>query len=138
MCMRVSIFIYSFRKVGMTLDTAMNLCKKRRPIVDPIVSFITQLHQYEEKCRSLGLIQNVHEEDETPSVNEEDNAPRPSKESLKRKATGPDLPSESSVEVISRTSSRSENDKVEIVSSTPSNTTSAKRKAIGPTMPSKS
>lgn len=47
---------FLMRKVGMTLQRALSLCRARRPDVDPIPAFMTQLQTYETKCRRLGVI----------------------------------------------------------------------------------
>lgn len=86
------LFIFCFRKVGMTLDAAMNLCKKRRPMVDPIAPFISQLQQYEQKCHSMGLIHTVEGEEKSKAgASEREGESFPSK-NLKRKAIGPAMP----------------------------------------------
>ena len=74
------------RKVGMPLDSALNLCKKRRPIVDPIAPFISQLQQYEAKCRDLGLIQTSGDKGQS-STDGDIHC-----KGLKRKAIGPSRP----------------------------------------------
>eukprot|EP00978_Attheya_sp_CCMP212_P039263 scaffold202677_cov51-Attheya_sp.AAC.2 len=41
------------RKAGMTMDESLDLCRSRRPVVDPIPAFLEQLRQYEEKCKGV-------------------------------------------------------------------------------------
>ena len=40
----------------MTYQQALQLCKQRRSIVDPIPSFCEQLERYEQECRELGYL----------------------------------------------------------------------------------
>jgi len=50
------VAFYLMRKVGMPLDAALALCRRRRPGADPIPAFLAQLRKYEERCRELGVI----------------------------------------------------------------------------------
>jgi hypothetical protein len=50
------------RKANMTLHQAMILCKRRRQVVDPIPSFLTQLGTYEEQCRTGGYLTAVDDD----------------------------------------------------------------------------
>lgn len=43
-------------KQGMTFDSALELCQKKRPGVEPIPAFVDQLRRYEIQCREVGLI----------------------------------------------------------------------------------
>jgi hypothetical protein len=118
----------------MTLDAAMNLCKKRRPIVDPIAPFLLQLEQYESKCRALGVIPTVDEEGKSSTTVSDSN-------SLKRKAIGPIMPpterSELKIDPLNIMSDSplgsTENEKQEDPESTPFK--NLKCKAIRPIMP---
>jgi hypothetical protein len=65
----------------------MDLCKKRRPIVDPIAPFILQLQQYERQCDVLGLIHRGKEQLQSNTDGQE-----PSNQGVKRKAIGPTMP----------------------------------------------
>eukprot|EP00550_Attheya_septentrionalis_P009804 CAMPEP_0198284708 /NCGR_PEP_ID=MMETSP1449-20131203/4163_1 /TAXON_ID=420275 /ORGANISM="Attheya septentrionalis, Strain CCMP2084" /LENGTH=147 /DNA_ID=CAMNT_0043981913 /DNA_START=344 /DNA_END=787 /DNA_ORIENTATION=- len=35
------------------MDESLDLCRSRRPVVDPIPAFLEQLRQYEEKCKGV-------------------------------------------------------------------------------------
>jgi len=45
---------------GLTLREGMDLCKRRRPEVDPIPAFVGQLKIYESRCREMGKIQSTN------------------------------------------------------------------------------
>lgn len=43
---------------GLTLQEGMDLCKRRRPEVDPIPAFMEQLMTYESRCKKMGMLQS--------------------------------------------------------------------------------
>jgi hypothetical protein len=43
----------------MTLQQSLQLCQRRREMVDPIPAFIDQLKEYEKECRSWGYLTAV-------------------------------------------------------------------------------
>lgn len=47
------------RKANLTLKQSLELCRRRRPIVDPIPAFLDQLTTYERECRALGYLTAV-------------------------------------------------------------------------------
>lgn len=47
------------RKTNMTLQQSLQLCQRRREMVDPIPAFIDQLKEYEKECRSWGYLTAV-------------------------------------------------------------------------------
>ena len=51
-----AVIMFLMRKANMTLHQAMILCKRRRQVVDPIPSFLTQLGTFEEQCRTGGYL----------------------------------------------------------------------------------
>ena len=50
------VILYLMNKVGMTLDGAIILIKRRRAIAAPIPAFLKQLKEYEQQCLDLNLI----------------------------------------------------------------------------------
>jgi len=50
---------FLMRKVGMTLESALKLCRARRSVADPIPAFVEQLAEYEKKCIRIGSIKVV-------------------------------------------------------------------------------
>jgi hypothetical protein len=50
------VLFYLMNKVGMNLEEALALIKRRRPCVEPIPAFLEQLKRYEVECKSLRLI----------------------------------------------------------------------------------
>uniref|UniRef100_A0A7R9ZF94 protein-tyrosine-phosphatase n=1 Tax=Pseudictyota dubia TaxID=2749911 RepID=A0A7R9ZF94_9STRA len=50
------VIFFLMRKLGMTFDKAFALCRRRRPDVNPIPAFVTQMRKYEMKCRKMGII----------------------------------------------------------------------------------
>jgi hypothetical protein len=51
------------RKANMTFQQSFSLCKRRRPVVDPIPAFVDQLKKYEKECREWGYLTAVDEVD---------------------------------------------------------------------------
>ena len=51
-----AVLFYLMSKVGMTLKNALELCRTKRPCVEPIPAFLDQLGRYEIQCREEGLI----------------------------------------------------------------------------------
>lgn len=47
---------FLMRKVGMTLESALDLCRARRSVAAPIPAFVEQLAEYEKKCVRIGSI----------------------------------------------------------------------------------
>lgn len=47
----------------MTMDQSLELCKRRRPIVDPNSAFMGQLRTYEKDCRDWGHLTAVNGKD---------------------------------------------------------------------------
>ena len=52
------VIFFLMRKLGMTYADAFELCKRKRPVAQPIPSFVDQCQKYEHKCRKLGIIQS--------------------------------------------------------------------------------
>ena len=52
------VIFFLMRKLGMTYADAFELCKRKRPVAQPIPSFVDQCQKYERKCRKLGVIQS--------------------------------------------------------------------------------
>lgn len=52
------VIFFLMRKLGMTYADAFELCKRKRPVAQPIPSFVDQCQKYEHKCRKLGVIQS--------------------------------------------------------------------------------
>ena len=42
----------------MAYTDAFELCKRKRPVAQPIASFVDQCKKYEQKCRKLGVLQS--------------------------------------------------------------------------------
>ena len=51
--------LYLQSKCGMTMKEAFTACQRRRPQIDPILSFRDQIRKYEEVCIAEGYIQTV-------------------------------------------------------------------------------
>mmetsp|Transcript_50230 Transcript_50230/g.74570 ORF Transcript_50230/g.74570 Transcript_50230/m.74570 type:complete len:180 (-) Transcript_50230:142-681(-) len=56
------------RKAGLTVQSALELIRSRRPEAAPISSFMKQLSEYETKCRSLGVIREKQQKVEEARV----------------------------------------------------------------------
>ncbi|KAL7531906.1 hypothetical protein ACHAXR_004301 [Thalassiosira sp. AJA248-18] len=56
-----SVIMFLMRKANMTLNQSLKLCQRRRPIADPIPSFLDQLRTYEKECRSWGHLTAMDE-----------------------------------------------------------------------------
>lgn len=52
------VIFFLMRKLGMTYADAFELCKRKRPVAQPIPSFIAQCRKYEQKCLDLGVIRS--------------------------------------------------------------------------------
>ena len=78
-----AVIMFLMRKANMTMNQAILLCKRRRHVVDPIPSFLTQLRTYEEQCRTGGYLTAM--DDDIHDVND-DVANEDCKGDLKRKA----------------------------------------------------
>lgn len=63
-----AVIMFLMRKANMTMIQAMILCKRRRYVVDPIPSFLSQLRTYEEQCRTGGYLTAV--DDDVHDVND--------------------------------------------------------------------
>jgi len=48
-----AVIMYLIHKVGYTYNQAYNLCKLKRPIIQPIPAFVNQLQIYELQCRQM-------------------------------------------------------------------------------------
>jgi hypothetical protein len=57
-----AVIMFLMRKANMTLHQAMILCKRRRQVVDPIPSFLSQLGTFEEQCRIGGYLTAVDDD----------------------------------------------------------------------------
>ena len=53
----------------MSLDEGLTLCRRRRPEVNPIPAFMSQLVAYEKTCMDLGLISKSDDSKGTGAVN---------------------------------------------------------------------
>jgi hypothetical protein len=89
-------------KQGMTFDSALELCQKKRPGVEPIPAFVDQLRCYEIQCREVGLIPScstdgggAEGQDET---SEKDGSRK--RKTSKSSSIGPSLPPSSKRRVI--------------------------------------
>lgn len=71
----------------MTYQEGINLCKRRRPEVDPIPAFVTQLKVYESRCREMGTIRL--KEGSIRNIQEGDRDGRGTKRKAERVAIGP-------------------------------------------------
>lgn len=69
-----AVIMFLMRKANMTMNQAMILCKRRRHVVDPIPSFLTQLRTYEEQCQTGGYSTAVDDDvhDKNDHVAKED------------------------------------------------------------------
>ncbi|KAL7534649.1 hypothetical protein ACHAWF_004900 [Thalassiosira exigua] len=61
--------MFLMRKADMTLNQSMALCRRRRPVVDPIPTFVDQLRAYEGECRSRGHLTATDEAEEGEKAN---------------------------------------------------------------------
>ena len=52
------VIFFLMRKLGMSYADAFEICKRKRPVAQPIPSFVDQCKKYERKCRKLGVIQS--------------------------------------------------------------------------------
>lgn len=52
------VIFFLMRKLGMSYADAFEICKRKRPVAQPIPSFVGQCKKYERKCRKLGVIQS--------------------------------------------------------------------------------
>ena len=89
-------------KQGMTFDSALELCQKKRPGVEPIPAFVDQLRRYEIQCREVGLIPSCSTDGggaEGQDETSEKDGNRKRKTS-KSSAIGPSLPPSSKRRVI--------------------------------------
>jgi len=71
----------------MTYQEGINLCKRRRPEVDPIPAFVTQLKVYESRCKEMGTIRS--KEGSIRNVQEGDWDGRGTKRKAERLTIGP-------------------------------------------------
>lgn len=56
-----SVIMFLMRKANMTMNQALRLCQRRRPMADPIPAFLEQLRSYERECRSWGHLTSTDE-----------------------------------------------------------------------------
>jgi len=54
-----SVIMFLMRKANMTMEQSLQLCKRRRPVVDPNSAFMDQLRAYEKDCREWGHLTAV-------------------------------------------------------------------------------
>jgi len=52
-----AVLFYLMGGSGLTLQEGIDICKRRRPEIDPIPAFVGQLKIYETQCRESGMIQ---------------------------------------------------------------------------------
>ena len=59
-----AVIMFLMRKANMTMNQSLKLCRRRRPMVDPIPTFLDQLRTYEKECRSWGHLTTVDDDDD--------------------------------------------------------------------------
>ena len=70
----------------MTYQQALQLCKQKRPAVDPIPAFHEQLKRYEQECRELGYLTATNAQNEKCNTKKEGTCSE-SSESTKNSST---------------------------------------------------
>eukprot|EP00804_Cyclotella_cryptica_P030829 CCRYP_015066-RA/>CCRYP_015066-RA protein AED:0.22 eAED:0.64 QI:0/0/0/1/0.5/0.33/3/0/304 len=58
-----AVIMFLIRKANMTYEQSLQLCQKRRRVVDPIPAFCEQLKEYEKDCREWGYLTAVNQEE---------------------------------------------------------------------------
>lgn len=53
-----AVLFYLMGGAGLTLQEGMDLCKRRRPEVDPIPAFVEQLKIYESRCKKMDMVRS--------------------------------------------------------------------------------
>mmetsp|Transcript_13201 Transcript_13201/g.20069 ORF Transcript_13201/g.20069 Transcript_13201/m.20069 type:complete len:184 (+) Transcript_13201:160-711(+) len=81
---------FLMRKVGMTLESALKLCRARRSVADPIPAFVEQLEEYEKKCVRIGSIKVV--ESKKRKQKDESGSSCITKARLETETVGPMMP----------------------------------------------
>lgn len=132
-------------KQGMAFDSALELCQKKRPGVEPIPAFVDQLRCYEIQCREVGLIPScstdgggAEGQDET---SEKDGSRK--RKTSKSSSIGPSLPPSSKRRVIGPGLPDTKNNNNDNATTREEclekidgkGSTNAKRQAIGPSLP---
>lgn len=91
----------------MSLENALELCRTKRPGVEPIPAFLDQLSRYEIKCREDGLIPSCTDDStgkknrsETDKSSANQDSTRKRKDSKYSGTIGPSLPPSSKRRVI--------------------------------------
>ncbi|KAL7502842.1 hypothetical protein ACHAWX_000540 [Stephanocyclus meneghinianus] len=56
-----AVIMFLIRKANMTYEQSLQLCQKRRGVVDPIPAFREQLRKYEKDCREWGYLTAVNQ-----------------------------------------------------------------------------
>lgn len=81
-------YTHLYSRVGMPLESALSLIRRRRPDAEPIPDFMDMLRRYESQCRKDGAIV---EDGTTSSKKRAAIGPSPRPEPPKRAAIGPAL-----------------------------------------------
>lgn len=54
-----AVIMYLMKKANMTMNQSLELCQRRRSMVDPNSAFLDQLRTYEKECRTWGHLTSV-------------------------------------------------------------------------------
>lgn len=127
-----AVLFYLMSRQGMKYDDALALVQRKRPCVNPIQSFRSQLVKYELQCKEKGLIKDNQKDKKT------DDKVREGK-TKKRKMMGPSIGPQKMVKCETNGSSESQPKKKSSTSKNDEKLKSSKdnsdKRSIGPTLP---